>query len=45
MIELGKAAVCDFHTETDKFLKILKEENEKDEKIYGERMERLNCIK
>ena len=32
--EIGKAAVCDFHTPTDKFLKIMKQESYKDEKIY-----------
>ena len=37
--------MCDFHTKTDKFLKVLLEEKEKDEKIFGDKMEKLNCIK
>lgn len=33
--ELKKAAVCDFYTPTDKFLKIVKKEAEREDKIYG----------
>lgn len=42
---IEKAAVCDFHMPTDKFLKNLISEGKKDEKVYGERMEKLNCVK
>lgn len=43
--QIEKAAVCDFHTPTEKFLKVLRKESKKDEKIYGERMEKLKCVK
>lgn len=35
--EISSATVCDFHMPTDKFLKMIRKESQKDEKIYGEK--------
>lgn len=34
-MDIQKAGACEFHTPTDKFLRMLRKESEKDENIYG----------